>query len=76
MQQEPLIQIPLDQQLQQHTLPSSLQQQEDADEQSQHGLTRHNDGKPRRIRSKWTREETEDLIKGCGIHGVGSWKKY
>jgi len=33
------------------------------------------DGKPRRTRSKWTPEETQDLITGCGIHGVGNWKK-
>jgi hypothetical protein len=32
--------------------------------------------KPRRSRSKWSEEETRDLIKGCGIHGVGNWKKY
>src|SRR5690348_7790392 len=31
--------------------------------------------KPRRTRSKWSEEETRDLIKGCGIHGVGNWKK-
>jgi Myb-like DNA-binding domain len=45
------------------------------DPQLADGLTRHNDGKPRRTRSKWTPEETQDLIKGCSIHGVGSWKK-
>jgi hypothetical protein len=75
MQQEPLIQIPLDQQLQ-HALPSSIQQDEgDVSQSATQNLTRHNDGKPRRTRSKWTPEETQDLIKGCGIHGVGSWKK-
>jgi hypothetical protein len=34
------------------------------------------DGRSRRTRSKWTMDETHDLIKGCGIHGVGNWKKY
>jgi hypothetical protein len=34
------------------------------------------DDKVRRPRSKWTQEETDDLIKGCAIHGVGNWKKY
>jgi hypothetical protein len=34
------------------------------------------DDKGRRPRSKWTQEETDDLIKGCAIHGVGNWKKY
>ena len=38
--------------------------------------TQPNDGKPRRTRQKWSQEETDDLIKGCGIHGVGNWKKY
>jgi hypothetical protein len=32
------------------------------------------DGK-RRARQKWTQEETDDLIKGCTIHGVGNWKR-
>jgi hypothetical protein len=34
------------------------------------------DEKVRRPRSKWTQEETDDLIKGCATHGVGNWKKY
>ncbi|PWW72933.1 hypothetical protein C7212DRAFT_354541 [Tuber magnatum] len=29
----------------------------------------------RRVRRKWTEEETNDLIKGCHTHGVGNWKK-
>jgi hypothetical protein len=33
------------------------------------------DDKVRRPRSKWTQEETDDLIKGCAAHGVGNWKK-
>jgi Myb-like DNA-binding domain len=36
----------------------------------------HTDANPRRPRSKWTDEETQDLVKGCSIHGVGNWKKY
>jgi hypothetical protein len=36
----------------------------------------NDDDKVRRPRSKWTQEETDDLIKGCATHGVGNWKKY
>jgi hypothetical protein len=67
-QQEPLIQLPLGQL--QHNINSPLQEG-DASQTPHLG----SDGKPRRTRSKWTQEETNDLIKGCGIHGVGNWKK-
>ena len=61
----------------QTAIPSStLQQQVDTtaqtDPQNQPSPA---DGKPRRTRSKWTQAETNDLIKGCGIYGVGNWKK-
>jgi hypothetical protein len=64
--QEPLIQLPLGQ------LRHSQTQEGDPSQAPDLG----SDGKPRRTRSKWTAEETHDLIKGCGIHGVGNWKKY
>jgi len=72
-QQEPLIPRPLD--ALQQGIPSSIPDDGDAAATQPAPLTRHNDGKPRRTRSKWTKEETDDLIKGCAIHGVGSWKK-
>jgi Myb-like DNA-binding domain len=62
-QHEPLIQ------LQQQGISSPTQEES----QNQNG-TQH-DNKNRRARSKWTTEETQDLIKGCNIHGVGNWKK-
>lgn len=31
--------------------------------------------KKRRIRRKWTEQETNALIRGCREHGVGNWKK-
>lgn len=72
-QQEPLIQLPLDQlQPLQQSISSPTQETET---QNLNANT-NNDGKIRRPRSKWTAEETEDLIKGCALHGVGNWKKY
>jgi hypothetical protein len=62
-QHEPLIQ------LQQQGISSPTEEES----QNQNG-TQH-DNKNRRARSKWTTEETQDLIKGCNIHGVGNWKK-
>ena len=62
-------------------IPSTIEQEvggaegQDSALSPTQNLSRHNDGKPRRTRSKWTQEETQDLIKGCNIHGVGSWKK-
>ncbi|AOW03900.1 hypothetical protein B0I72DRAFT_110549 [Yarrowia lipolytica] len=29
----------------------------------------------RRVRLRWTQEETADLMEGCKVHGVGNWKK-
>lgn len=29
----------------------------------------------RRVRVRWTNEETEYLIEGCKVYGVGNWKK-
>ena len=73
-QQEPLIQLPLDQlQPLQQDISSPTQETES---QSLIRTTNNNNGKNRRPRSKWTVEETEDLIKGCANHGVGNWKKY
>jgi hypothetical protein len=73
-QQEPLIQLPLDQiQPLQQTISSPAQETES---QNLNENTNNNDIKNRRPRSKWTAEETEDLIKGCANHGVGNWKKY
>ena len=63
-------------------IPSAIEQEvgeaggQDSSQSPAQNLSRHSDGKPRRIRSKWTQEETQDLVKGCSIHGVGSWKKY
>ncbi len=63
-------------------IPSTIEEQvggaegEDAAQSPAQNLSRHSDGKQRRTRSKWTVEETQDLIKGCSLHGVGSWKKY
>jgi hypothetical protein len=72
-QQEPLIQLPLDQlQPLQQTISSPTQE---GDSQNLNA-TNNDDSKNRRPRSKWTTEETQDLIKGCSIHGVGNWKKY
>lgn len=28
----------------------------------------------KKLRKKWTKEETDMLVKGCNIHGVGNWK--
>jgi hypothetical protein len=67
-QHEPLIQLPVDQLQQGISSPTQ--------EESQNLNGTHNDNKNRRARSKWTTEETQDLIKGCSIHGVGNWKKY
>ena len=56
--------------------PSTESEPQENPSQSPTGnLSGHNEGKPRRTRQKWTEEETQDLIKGCGIHGVGRWKK-
>lgn len=63
-------------------IPSTLEQGvgeaegQDSGQPPTQNLSRHSDAKLRRIRSKWTQEETQDLVKGCSIHGVGSWKKY
>jgi hypothetical protein len=35
----------------------------------------HGENSRRRIRLTWTPEETQALIQGCRIHGVGNWKK-
>ena len=65
-----------------NNIPSAIDEQvggaegEDAARSPSQNLSRHSDGKQRRTRSKWTVEETQDLIKGCSLHGVGSWKKY
>jgi hypothetical protein len=69
-QQEPLIQLPLDQLQEGISSPT-----QEGESQTLNG-TNNNDNKIRRPRSKWTTEETQDLIKGCNIHGVGNWKKY
>jgi hypothetical protein len=66
---EPLIQLPLGQL--QGNISSPIQEGDPSQTPDVSG-----DGKPRRTRSKWTMDETHDLIKGCGIHGVGNWKKY
>lgn len=29
----------------------------------------------RRIRLRWSEEETQNLVDGCKVHGVGNWKK-
>ncbi|KAK9457142.1 hypothetical protein V1511DRAFT_150415 [Dipodascopsis uninucleata] len=29
----------------------------------------------RRTRTKWTDSETNDLLRGCNVYGVGNWKK-
>jgi hypothetical protein len=71
-QQEPLIQLSLDQ-LQ--PLQEGISSPTQGESQTLNG-TNNNDNKNRRPRSKWTTEETQDLIKGCNIHGVGNWKKY
>jgi Myb-like DNA-binding domain len=70
-QQEPLIQLPLDQL--ENTLPSTIN---DVHPSQTHNQNSNDEGKARRTRSKWTQEETEDLIRGCATHGVGNWKKY
>ncbi|KTW29105.1 uncharacterized protein T551_02379 [Pneumocystis jirovecii RU7] len=31
--------------------------------------------RPRKQRTKWTIEETNDLLHGCSTYGVGNWKK-
>ncbi|KAG4303014.1 hypothetical protein PCK1_000680 [Pneumocystis canis] len=31
--------------------------------------------RPRKKRTKWTIEETNDLLDGCNTYGVGNWKK-
>ena len=43
---------------------------------SQRATSTDADGKPRRMRQRWTKEETDDLIKGCATWGVGNWKRY
>jgi len=69
--QPPSLILPqLDDPLQQ-PLPAPLSQDDNATPQPTEG-----ESKPRRTRSKWSKEETDDLIKGCAIHGVGNWKKY
>jgi hypothetical protein len=68
-QHEPLIQLPLDQLQQSISSPT-----QEGESQDLNGTL--NDSKNRRARSKWTTDETQDLIKGCSIHGVGNWKKY
>jgi hypothetical protein len=70
---DPLTHLPLDHL--QTPIPSTLQQQVDAAQTQPQNQPSSTDGKPRRTRSKWTQAETNDLIKGCGIHGVGNWKK-
>jgi len=67
-------QLPLDQ------LPENIAiqiQEATGEDSTQTPITviQNNDSKSRRSRHKWTAEETQDLIKGCGIHGVGNWKK-
>jgi hypothetical protein len=59
-----------------NTIPSSADQATPLFAASQLSTATDADGKPRRLRQKWSDEETADLIKGCAIHGVGSWKKY
>jgi Myb-like DNA-binding domain len=66
--QEPLIPLPLET-AETETSPA---QGEPAEAEAQ----TTNTDKSRRPRSKWTEQETQDLIKGCTIHGVGNWKKY
>ncbi|KAK9462266.1 uncharacterized protein V1516DRAFT_674170 [Lipomyces oligophaga] len=41
-------------------------------EQPQHALM---PAQKRKTRTKWTDAETNDLLRGCTIHGVGNWKK-
>jgi len=43
---------------------------------SQRATSADADSKPRRTRQRWTKEETDDLIKGCATWGVGNWKRY
>jgi hypothetical protein len=70
-QQEPLIQLPLELQPLQQSISSPTQEGESQNLNERN----NNDSKTRRARLKWTTEETQDLIKGCSIHGVGNWKK-
>jgi hypothetical protein len=63
-----------------NTIPSSTDQTQTQAKPvfaaSQRRASTDADGKPRRLRQKWSDEETADLIKGCAIYGVGSWKRY
>ncbi|KAK9475833.1 hypothetical protein V1514DRAFT_299807 [Lipomyces japonicus] len=42
---------------------------------AKHGIV-SDDGQPKRKpRTKWSDAETNDLLQGCTVHGVGNWKK-
>ena len=62
------------------TLPSieRLSRDEPASEPAEKVSKKDNGGKPKRVylrgRRPWTIEETDDLLRGVGIYGVGRWK--
>jgi len=59
-----------------NTIPSSETQAPTATKSaSQRAASTDAEGKPRRMRQRWTQEETNDLIKGCATWGVGNWKR-
>ncbi|VDB95382.1 unnamed protein product [Peniophora sp. CBMAI 1063] len=60
-------------------LPRSTTPERELDQQPRRGKMRRLDsaetGSPeKKVRRKWTMEETQQLVDGCNKHGVGNWK--